>query len=115
MTKTEEARRERDFALPAHTCVDQPNLPCPACALHSLATGAKYERIQQEKLKGVQLPLLEKFERSYRVRLANGRMVLCRPHLEALRAKQAAPLTGETFDVKLCDQCLIEAGKGHEL
>lgn len=57
-------------------------------------------------LKGVQLPLLERFPKlSYRVTTRHGSLVLCDRHLEVLRKREAAPLTGETFPARLCDHC----------
>jgi hypothetical protein len=43
---------------------------------------------------------------AYRVRTKNGTLVLCEPHLDKLRAREAkVKYTGDTFAVNLCDQC----------
>jgi hypothetical protein len=58
------------------------------------------------KLQGVQHKLAARFPKlAYRVRLGKGTLVLCDVHLDALRKTQRAPLTGETFEAKLCDHC----------
>ena len=63
------------------------------------------------KLKGVQLPLLQRFPPlAYRVRTRNGSLVLCDRHLDLLRETETATLTGEHFPAKRCDQC-VEAHK----
>jgi len=65
-----------------------------------------------KKLKGVQHPLAPRFPaRSYRCRTANGTLVLCDRHLDKLREREAAPLTGESFAVELCDHCLEAKGE----
>ena len=50
--------------------------------------------------------------RAYRVRTANGSLVLCDRHVDLLRAREPAALTGETLDVGLCDHCGDEAERG---
>ena len=43
---------------------------------------------------------------AYRVRAENGTLVLCEPHLDKLRAREAkVKYTGDTFAANLCDQC----------
>lgn len=115
MSKLAAAVREQQFTAPAHTCTEYPGLACPACALHSLATGEKCEAMVKERkrLKGVQLHLLEKFPRlAYRCRMPDGgTLVLCDDHLEAVREAGPAPLTGESFPATQCDHCLEKQGK----
>lgn len=62
--------------------------------------------VDNGKLKGVQRPLLEPdTPRAYRVTTANGSLVLCDRHLDLLRARESAALTGEHFSTELCDHC----------
>jgi hypothetical protein len=49
--------------------------------------------------------LLNSDARAYRVKTANGTLVLCDRHLDFLRARETAALTGESFPVELCDHC----------
>lgn len=64
-------------------------------------------RRREPKLRGVQRPLFERFPAlAYRAVTANGSAVLCDRHLEELRAREAAALTGETFPARLCDHCI---------
>ena len=43
---------------------------------------------------------------AYRVQTKNGTLVLCEPHLDKLRAREAkVKYTGDTFAANLCDQC----------
>jgi hypothetical protein len=64
---------------------------------------------------GAQLKLGEA-PRAYRVLMANGTAVLCDGHLDAARAAGTlVAVTGETFSVNMCDACLFETGKEHQL
>lgn len=66
-------------------------------------------RRREKPLQGVQRPLFERFPAlAYRVVTANGSAVLCDRHLEELRAREAAALTGETFPAAACDECSPE-------
>lgn len=59
-----------------------------------------------DKLRGVQLPLLESARLSYRADSGNGNLVLCNRHLDLRRgAGESWKLTGESFPEKECDDC----------
>ena len=67
---------------------------------------AAEHRARRSRLKGVQLSFGEHTPVAYRVKTHNGTAVLCDGHLDLLRERESATLTGETFDIRLCDECL---------
>jgi hypothetical protein len=73
---------------------------------HQGTTITDLTALVDDKLKGVQLPLLRPETRAYRVLSDNGSLVLCDRHLDLRRAAgEAWRLTGEAFAAELCDDC----------
>jgi hypothetical protein len=67
--------------------------------------------LADDKLHGVQLPLLERAQpKSYRAITSNGSVVACDPCLAALRETETAVFTGESFPAELCDYCILRNG-----